>query len=287
MTANKTLFVSLSLLLSVTWLCAEAYATEAQTPRIQLPSQDSPEYWVLRSEAVRELTRFMTRKRTELKRKYAYFPRYLKQIGKLEDFGSKRIKVPDDPRYRLAILGVLDTFEQKNVKLPQKPLSWNQVIDVSMQFVWAEGHLATDVETGEELQSFKDILQSRERFCREVRAEVKEIVDAGIRAWFYLGTIDQQQGFGAYLLQQEAERKEAFLKKRAERAAQVKEEMRQDEQAFQAREQMRQNERLAQERAQMEQYNRELRSAQLRDQIKEYEEDLRQDRLRIQFGYGY
>ena len=156
-----------------------------------------------------------------------------------------------------------------------------------MQFVWAEGHLATEVETGEELQRFKEILQSRERFCRQVRADVKGIVEACIQAWFYLGTIDRQQGFGVYLVQEEGKRKEAQRKKRAERTAQVREQMRQDERAIQAREQMRQNEQAAQERELIRQYEQQVRTAQIRELIEEHEEELREIRFRRRFGYGY
>ena len=287
MTMNKKLFISLSLLMLLSSLYAEVKAAEAQQPRAPLPSQDSPEYWVLRAEAVRELTRFMTRKRTELKRKYSYLPAYLEQIGKLEDYGSSNIKIPDDPRYRLAILGLLDEFEQRNVKLPKKSLSWNQIIDIAMQFVWAEGHMKTDVESGEELQRFKDILLSRERFCKQVRADVKAIVDAGIRAWFYLGTIDRQQGFGVYIVREEAKRKEAQRKRRAERAAQAREQMRQDEQAILERERLRQEALAAQERELIRQYEQQVRSAQTRELIEGYEDALRELRFRRRFGYGY
>jgi len=287
MAMNKTLLISLGLLMAFSRFYAEANAAQAPQPRTPLPSQDSPQYWVLRSEAVRELTGFITKKRTKLKRMYGYFPGYLEQIGKLTDYGSSNIKVPDNPKYRLAVLGLLDEFEQKNVQLPETSMSWNQIIDVAMQFVWAEGHLATEVETGEELERFKDILQSRERFCRQARADVKVIVDACIKAWLYLGTIDQQQGFGVYIVQQETKRKEDYLKKRAERAAQVKEQMRQDEQAILAREKMRQDEQAAQEREQIRQYNQQLRTSQITEQIGEYEEELRQNRFRYRFGYGY
>ncbi len=55
MAVNKTLLISLSLLMSISWYCAEASEAEAQhPPRVSLPPQDSPQYWVLRAEAVRE-----------------------------------------------------------------------------------------------------------------------------------------------------------------------------------------------------------------------------------------
>lgn len=283
---NKKLLRSLGLLL-LSCLYAESTFAVTQQAQAPMPPKDSPQYCVLRSEAVRELSSFMTKKRSKLRRKYSYFPAYLEQIGKLDDYSSQKIKVPNDPKYRLAILGVLDKLEQKDIQVPEKAMSWNQVIEVAMQFVWSEGYIATDVETGEELQRFKEILQDRERFCRKVRDDVKVIVDECIRAWFYLGTIDRQKAFGAYLVQAEAKRKEDYLKQRAERAAQVKEQMRRDEQAIQARKQRRENERLAQEREQMRQYNQQLRAAQIRERIDKLEEDLRRDSLRYRLGYGY
>jgi hypothetical protein len=227
---NKTLLVSLSLLMSFSWLCAESLAAEAQASHVLLPSQDSPEYWVLRSEAVRELTSFMTTKRRELKEKYAYLPGYLEEIGKTKDFQTNKIKVPDNPKYRLEVLGLLDAFEQKNIQLPKKTLSWNQVVDIAMQFVWEEGYLDVDIESGEELQSFKNILQRKERFSRKVRSDVKGTVDACVQAWYYLETIDQQQGFHAYMAQEVLKEEEAKAKARAERTARLREEHRQEEQ---------------------------------------------------------
>ncbi len=229
MTMNKTLLVSLCLLMSICWFCVEANAAEAQKSAAPLPPQDSPEYWVLRSEAVRELTSFMTKKRKELKDKYAYFPGYLEEIDKAGDFRSTKIEVPNDHKYRLEVLGLLDAFEQKDIKLPEKPLTWSQVVDIGMQFVWAEGYLEVDIEGGEELQSFKNILQRKERFGRKVRTDVKVTVDACVQAWYYLETIDGQQGFRAYMAQEELKEKEAKKKGRAEKITQSREKRQQEE----------------------------------------------------------
>jgi len=226
MTMKKTLFISLSLLILFGGFYGEATA-EAQQP---LPSQDSPEYWVLRAEAVRELTSFMTKKRKELKDKYAYFPGYLEEIGKAEDFRNTDIELPGDHTYRLEVLGLLDTFEQKDIKLPvQKILNWNQVVDIAMQFVWEEGYLEVDIESVEELKRFMDILQRKERFSRKVRADVKVTVDACVQAWYYLDTIDGQRGFRAYVAQEELRKKEAKAKARTERTARLREERQEEE----------------------------------------------------------
>ena len=95
-TMIKTGLTSLRCLVLLACIWAQADTVTAQQPRVPMPAKNSPQYWVLRSEAVRELTRFMTKKRTELKRKYNHFPRYLDQIGKRKDYGSRNIKVPDD-----------------------------------------------------------------------------------------------------------------------------------------------------------------------------------------------
>jgi len=229
MIMNKKLFISLSLLIPLSWFYTEANAAEAQQLRKPLPPQDSPEYWVLRSEAVRELTAFMTKKRKELKDKYAYFPGYLEEIGKTADFRSSGRKIPGDVKYRLEVLGLLDAFEQRNIQLPENPMNWTQVINVAMQFVWAEGHLETNIESGEELQRFKDILQRKERFCMKVRSDVKVTVDACVQAWFYLETIDQQPGFRVYVFQEQLKENEAKMKRQAERSAQARDERRKAE----------------------------------------------------------
>jgi hypothetical protein len=229
MNTKKTLIVSLCLLMSVSWFYVEASAAEAQQSPAPLPSQDNPDYWVLRSEAVRELTSFMTKKRKELKDKYAYFPGYLEEIGKAEDYASSKIRVSDDRKYRLEVLGLLDAFEQKNIKLPEKTLTWGQVVDIAMQFVWAEGYLDVDVEGGEELESFKKILQRKERFARKVRTDVKVTVDACVQAWYYLDTVDRQQGFCAYMAQEELKEKEAKAKERAEKITESREKRQQEE----------------------------------------------------------
>lgn len=284
---NKTGLTFLRWLMLLGGVCAPTNTVMAQQPRVPMPSKESPQYWVLRAEAVRELTGFMTKKRTELKRKYNYLPRYLDQIGKRKDYGASRIQVPDDPRYRLEVLGLLDKFEQKNIQLPKQALSWEQLIDVAMQFVWTEGYMATDVEGGEELRRFQEILQSRERFGRKVRADIKVVVDRCVQGWFYLETIGQQHGFRLYVLEREAERKEDYLKKRAEWSAQVKEQMKQNEQAALAREKLRQEAQAAQERELMRQHQQQARSAQVREMMEEYDDDLRRDGLRYRFGYGY
>ena len=226
MTVNRMLCVSLGLMVIFGCFGAGTCVAEAAAP---LPQEDGAEYWVLRSEAVRELTSFLTKKRKELKDKYAYFPGYLEEIGKASDFRSAKIKVPDDRKYRLEVLGLLDAFEQKDIRLPEKTLSWDQVVDVAMQFVWAEGYLDVDIDNAEELQSFKNILQRKERFSRKVRADVKQTVDACVQAWYYLDTIDKQQGFRAYVAQEELNKKEAKAKERTEKIAESRANRKQEE----------------------------------------------------------
>lgn len=228
MAMNKTVCMSLSLLISLGGVCVEGNAAEAQQS-VPLPSEDTPDYWVLRSEAVRELTSFMTKKRKELKDKYAYFPGFLDEIGKAGDFRSAKKEIPNQNKYRLEVLGLLDAFEQKKIQLPKKTLNWNEVVEIAMQFVWEEGYLDVDVEAGAELQSFKNILQRKERFSRKVRADVKQTVDACVQAWYYLDTINQQQGFRAYMAQEVAQKNEAKARARAERTARLREERREEE----------------------------------------------------------
>ena len=109
-------------------------------------------------------------------------------------------------------------------------MNWSEVIDVAMQFVLAEGHLEAEIESGEELLRYKEILASRERLGKKIRKDVKVTVDACERAWFYLGEINRQQGFRAYVAQEQVKEDEAKMEARAERSAQQRDQRKKTEQ---------------------------------------------------------
>jgi hypothetical protein len=189
--------------------------TDTQTPaatqfdQIKLPSVDTAEYWVVRTQAVTELTSFMTKKRSEVKAKLGYFKDYIDQIGKTDEAIVSNMQGADDPKLRLQVLGVLDNLESKNIPIPQKPLSWEELVEFAMKFVLNEGYLPVTIEGQEELDNFKKILERKEQFCIKVRKDAEAIVVVAVKSWLYLGTIDKQQDFRLYMLNRKQQEKQA------------------------------------------------------------------------------
>jgi hypothetical protein len=195
-----------------------------------LPAKDETDYWVIRSQAVNELTSFLTKKRAELKEKLAYFTEYLEQIGKTEDMLASNIEVKDDPETRAMALGIIEKLGEKNITLPKKPLEWDQLVEFSMKYIQNEGYSPIFIVDEDELESYKSVLKRNEQFCMKVRNETLGLVDKIVKAWVYLGTIEKQKDFRLYVLEQKKikeqtrdEKRRAILDTQAEAARQRRE----------------------------------------------------------------
>lgn len=213
---------------------------------ITLPPQDTAEYWVIRSQAVNDLTSFLTQKRAELKEKLAYFADYITLIGKTDDLLASTIEVTDDPAIRAMALGITDKLESKDITLPKKPLTWNELVEFSMKYIQSEGYSPVYLVDEEELTSFKNILSRNEQFCQKVRTETLGVVNKIIKSWLYLGTIEKQKDFRLYMLEQKKikeqsreEKRRAILDTQAEAARQRRETQKQN--VFQERQSRLQN----------------------------------------------
>ena len=159
---------------------------------IQLPEKGSADYWVIRSDAVTELTRLLTSKRAEMKKKRMMVADYLLKIGKAEEMASAQIEVPDDPKLYAQALGLLESYEQRNIALPKKLPTWEESADFAMRFIIFEGHVPMQFDGDEDLQSFVEVCKKKEAYAQKVRREMRSYVRDCLKMWTYLGTIGQQ-----------------------------------------------------------------------------------------------
>jgi hypothetical protein len=180
---------------------------------VVLPSEESAEYWVVRSYTVNELTSFLTKKRAELRGKLEYFKSYIEQIGKTQDMLASDIQGANDPVLRAKALGIFDELASKDITIPKKQLSWEELVEVGMKFKVSEGYSPIDVN-GQELDDFKSILKRNEQFCIKVRKETLVLVDMVVKGWLYLGTIDKQKEFRLYVIDQKQQKEKAQEGKR-------------------------------------------------------------------------
>jgi hypothetical protein len=181
----------------------------AALEKMELPSKDSAEYWVIRTQTMTEFIPFMTQKRAEFRKTSKLMMDFLLKIGKAADFHDSGVKAPDDHKLYLEFVGLADRAAQANVHLQEKRPSWEETVECAMKMIMVEGYLPTDVADEEELQTIKRLCAQKEKYGQKVRDELHGLVQECLDAWFYLDTIGKQGAFKEYkYLQEENERKE-------------------------------------------------------------------------------
>jgi hypothetical protein len=194
---------------------AEAAVEEVKFEDIQLPKKDSPEYWVVRSEAMGELTPLLTRKRAEMKKKRQMLADFLLKIGKAEDMAAANIEVPDDPTLYAKALGLLDEYKQRDIALPAKLPTWEDTAQFSMRFVLYEGYRPMQFDGVEDAKGFSEVCVKKEQYAQKVRKEMRSYVKDCLKIWTYLGTIDQQAAAKEWAVGMKMDAKKAANAERA------------------------------------------------------------------------
>ena len=227
-------------------------------PTLKLPSKDIAEYWVIRTQTMTEFIPFLTQKRSEFKETSELLAQFLVKIDKAQDFLNSGVKAPNDPKLYMEVIGVADRVAQVDVNLPEKPLTWEQSVELAMGIIMYDGYLPTDVADEEELQTIKRLCFQKEKYGKKVRKELRDLVQKCLNVWYYLDTIDKQAAFKEF----------AYLKKEMERKEKEKDR--------EARDKRRQEQRMAQ---------REARAA-WEFERKEQGKQVRYRRSRLNYGYS-
>lgn len=215
---------------------------EQSSSQIQIPINDSPEYWNIRSEAISELLPLLTKKRSEVKSKQQVLVSYLEKNDMFSAFTAKNVPVPTDPNIYFDILQIGQGLEEMNMPRPKKRPSWDEIMDVAMKHVVFEGYVPTHVEEGEDLSSYVEICEKKEQYGHKVRRDLKSVVDQCARMWVYLDSVGKLNDVKSYYAdlktQQETQRAqekaqyvEAHREAVMQQNAQAKQQKFEDEQA--------------------------------------------------------
>ena len=156
------------LILSVS--VVDSVATEGNTGitsdtleiEVQLPSKETAEYWIVRSQALTELIPFLTEKRVEFNDYYRLMIQYLDEIEQRVDYNRSGITAPDTAETYARALGIYETLMQEGVKLPDNRPTWDQFVELAMQHVLSEGYMLTQLSGEEELAMIKKICEQKE-----------------------------------------------------------------------------------------------------------------------------
>ncbi len=131
---KKKMFIFVLTLFAATSFAAETDKS-ASSEKAAEKDLSQVEYWVIRSQALTELTPFLSKTRTEAKGHYNMLTDYLKYIGKGQEFLESNIKAQLSPAAYAKAIGKSEEFVEKNIELPDKPMAWNQLVEMAMEFI--------------------------------------------------------------------------------------------------------------------------------------------------------
>lgn len=201
----------------------EAAGETDQEQEFKMPSKESEGYWTIRSQAMTDLMPFLTGKRKEMKENIQLLADYLLMIDRASDFAASDIEVPDDPELYAKAIGIYDKLKDKKVAIPEKSLTWDETAELAMRFVLMDGYVPVDVDGQAELEQYKKICLQKERYAKKVRQELRGYTTKCLKAWLYLGTIDEQANYRTYAFEVKAEaaaaKKEYYRRGREELAS--------------------------------------------------------------------
>lgn len=190
-----------------------------------LPGENTTEYWVVRSQAMTEFIPFLSKKRTEIKKKRLLLADYLLKIGKANDFADRNMPVTYDSKIYFDILQIGAGFKEMNVEYPKERPSWDALVQIAMQYITFEGYLPTDVEEGSEAEQYIAICKKKEEYGKKVRKDIRSILDQSAKMWVYLGQIGKLDEFKVYTVDLVLKQKAAKTKERAVRVEQHRQEV--------------------------------------------------------------
>ncbi len=208
------MFSRTGLVLIMAIFTATCFAADGDTARAGLPEKGSTEYWVVRSQALTELSPFLSRTRREAKGHYEALTEYIKYIGKGQEFLASDIKVAYSPAEYAKAIGKSEDFVERNIELPIKPMTWDQLVEWAMEFVLDGGFEPTETKSDEEVKMIKDICKQKEAYTKKIRNDLRKIAQDCMEMKAYMESIDQFDACVKYTHYQEKE-KERAKKERA------------------------------------------------------------------------
>jgi len=178
--------------------------------------QKNAEYWVIRSQSMTELIPLLTKLRTEARRNYRLLTEFIKVAGLVDGYIASDVKAPLNPAEYLKAAGKESKIKEANIKLPETPLTWDQIIEISMKHTKEQGHMPTDVDAKRELSSIKKICLSKEEYGKKVRTELQKLMQQCLDIKCYLESVKKYRAcekFITYKIEEERKAKKDKIKK--------------------------------------------------------------------------
>jgi hypothetical protein len=173
----------------------------------------------LKSEAIDNLIPLLSHLRTQRRADCHYMGAFLKSEGKLKAYLGAKITVAKDPAAWAKALGNAADMKAIGITVPDHPITFEQTLGMTIDFVKSEDHRPADVADQSEMDTRRRLYEAKEKLARRVWSEFRALArhEASMRT--YLKSIGQFDEYGKWVhtqVEKDKAAREAELAKRRE-----------------------------------------------------------------------
>jgi len=152
----------------------------------------------LRDEALTELSNFLSALRTQVRGHCYMMKKFITSQGKLDDYLSKEVKVVQSEAAYMAAVGKKKELERAGIVLPDSPMTFEDAVELAIQYTESEGGPAMDVADADEVEMLKRSCKAKGRLARKVFDHLTEMFYEEMAMLAYLKSIGGEQAFRKY-----------------------------------------------------------------------------------------
>lgn len=173
----------------------------------------------LRDQALGELSHFLSLLRTQVRGHCYLMKNYLAAQGKLGDYVNTDVKIVESEAAYMEAVGKKKELERAGIVLPNSPMTFEQAVQFSIQYVQSEDPPQLDVADADEVDMLRRSCRAKARLAKKVFDHLTDLFHEEMAMMAYLKSIGSEQAFQKFAaLEIERERQESLARGAAKEA---------------------------------------------------------------------
>lgn len=152
----------------------------------------------LRDEALTELSHFLSALRTQVRGHCYMMKKFIASQGKLDDYLKTEVKVVQSEAAYMEAVGKKKELERAGIVLPDSPMTFENAVELAIQYMESEGGPAMDVADADEVEMLKRSCKAKGRLARKVFDHLTDMFYEEMAMLAYLKSIGKEQAFRKY-----------------------------------------------------------------------------------------
>jgi len=152
----------------------------------------------LRDHALGELSHFLSTLRTQVRGHCYLMKKFMASQGKLDDYINTDVKVVESEAAYMEAVGKKKELDRAGIVLPDAPMTFEQAVELTVQYVESEGLPHMDVADADELEMLKRSCKAKANLARKVFDHLTDMFHEEMAMLAYLKSIGKEQAFRKY-----------------------------------------------------------------------------------------